>query len=70
MTTNWYQAHTRRAHEQDSKHKHANGSERESSRGEGAAQMLGIWGLFGLLGSSLGPLIGATILLTVGNIDS
>ena len=32
--------------------------------------MLGIWGVFGFLGSSLGPLIGATIILTVGNIDS
>lgn len=32
--------------------------------------MLGIWGMLGFLGSSLGPLIGATILLTVRNIDS
>lgn len=36
---------------------------------EGAAQMLGIWGVFGFLGSSLGSLTGATVLLTAGNSD-
>ena len=36
---------------------------------EGAAQMLGIWGVFGFLGSSLGSVTGATVLLTAGNSD-
>jgi len=36
---------------------------------EGAAQMLGIWGVFGFLGSSLGSFSGATVLLTAGNSD-
>lgn len=32
----------------------------------GAAQLLGIWGVFGFIGSALGPLIGGTALLVLG----
>lgn len=34
----------------------------------GAAQLLGVWGVFGFVGSALGPLIGGTALLILGHI--
>eukprot|EP00558_Chaetoceros_sp_UNC1202_P005509 CAMPEP_0197241078 /NCGR_PEP_ID=MMETSP1429-20130617/7201_1 /TAXON_ID=49237 /ORGANISM="Chaetoceros sp., Strain UNC1202" /LENGTH=194 /DNA_ID=CAMNT_0042700845 /DNA_START=339 /DNA_END=923 /DNA_ORIENTATION=+ len=34
-----------------------------------AAQLLGVWGVFGCFGSALGPLIGAIIMNTVGKYD-
>ena len=36
----------------------------------GAAQLLGIWGVFGFVGSALGPLIGGTALLLLGHIPN
>jgi len=39
----------------------------QSSHHDGAAQLLGIWGVFGFIGSALGPLIGGTALLIFGN---
>ena len=42
-------------------------TEENESHEEGFAQMLGIWGVFGFLGSSLGPLIGAMALLNAGD---
>ena len=36
----------------------------------GTAQLFGIWGVFGFLGSALGPLIGGTALLVYGNIPT
>ncbi len=36
----------------------------------GAAQLLGVWGVFGFIGSALGPLIGGTALLVLGNTSS
>ncbi len=34
----------------------------------GAAQLLGVWGVFGFIGSALGPLIGGTALIILGKI--
>ncbi len=36
----------------------------------GAAQLLGIWGVFGFVGSALGPLIGGMALLLLGHIPN
>jgi len=39
----------------------------EKNNGDkGAAELLGIWGVFGFLGTALGPLIGAMVLMSVG----
>ena len=35
---------------------------------DGAAQLLGIWGVFGFLGATLGPIIGGTALVLLGHI--
>ena len=37
---------------------------------EGAAQLLGVWGVFGFVGSATGPLIGGLVLLLVGRQDT
>ena len=44
--------------------------EETSKRGDDTAQLLGVWGVFGFIGSAAGPLIGGIILLTVGRKDT
>ena len=45
-----------------------NTKEKEKNYEHGAAQLLGVWGVFGFVGSALGPLIGGTALLILGHI--
>mmetsp|Transcript_12075 Transcript_12075/g.18349 ORF Transcript_12075/g.18349 Transcript_12075/m.18349 type:complete len:753 (+) Transcript_12075:159-2417(+) len=39
---------------------------KKGNHNHGAAQLLGVWGVFGFVGSALGPLIGGTALLLLG----
>merc|ERR1712038_1095141 len=45
-----------------------NGNSNGNNNHHGAAQLLGVWGVFGFVGSALGPLMGGALLLIVGHI--
>ena len=46
------------------------GEDGHGGQGHDHAQLLGIWGVCGFIGSALGPLIGGTALLVLGNIKT
>eukprot|EP00553_Chaetoceros_curvisetus_P013882 CAMPEP_0204642082 /NCGR_PEP_ID=MMETSP0717-20131115/51495_1 /ASSEMBLY_ACC=CAM_ASM_000666 /TAXON_ID=230516 /ORGANISM="Chaetoceros curvisetus" /LENGTH=201 /DNA_ID=CAMNT_0051662823 /DNA_START=441 /DNA_END=1042 /DNA_ORIENTATION=- len=46
------------------------GGEKSLHSHDGAAQLLGVWGVFGFIGSALGPLIGGMTLLVLGKKDA
>ena len=53
--------------EHDDDGKEGTDEHRDIHRHKDAAQLLGVWGVFGFIGSALGPMTGALVLLTVGN---
>jgi MFS family permease len=61
--------HDQIIHEEDKMESAQCIDKKSQSDPHGAAQLLGVWGVFGFIGSSVGPLIGGMVLFLLGKPD-